>query len=158
MVGAMLESSGVRIRIVTAGTHVLENQPMSIRTRAALESVGLPVPFHRSHQVTEDDLAGADLVLAMAAEHVWYVRRRHPRAAPYTATIRFLEEHLVAGSESLRARVEALGLEHVDPADQGDVADPAGGTDADYFSCAQQLDRIVTSLAPRLAGNNLGAG
>jgi protein-tyrosine phosphatase len=150
MAGAMLEGAGVPARIVTAGTHVIENQPMSIRTRAALEAVGVQVPRHRSRQLSDDHVADAQLVVAMAPEHVRYVRRRHPEAAPRTATIGWLARHLPAGCAPLSARVAAMDLAEVDPAVQGDVSDPAGGTDDDYLRCARHLRSLVDALVTRL--------
>ena len=92
MAGAMLLDAPVRI--VTAGTHVVEGQPMSRRTRAALASVGLTADGHRSHQLTDNDIEQAELILAMAGEHVSYVRRRHPEAAAKTATLKRLVRDL----------------------------------------------------------------
>jgi protein-tyrosine-phosphatase len=150
MAGAMLEAVGVSARIVTAGTHVIENQPMSIRTRAALEAVGVEVPRHRSRQLSDDHVADAQLVVAMAAEHVRYIRRRHPEAAARTATIVWLAEHLPPGPGALSTRVESMHLEKLDPDSQGDVADPAGGSDDDYLQCARQLHGLVDALVTRL--------
>ena len=150
MAGAMLEAAGVPARIVTAGTHVIENQPMSIRTRAALEAVGVEVPRHRSRQLSDDHVARADLVVAMAAEHVRYIRRRHPEAAARTATVVWLANHLSSDPASLPARVEAMHLDTLDPETQGDVADPAGGSDDDYVTCARRLRVLVDALVTRL--------
>lgn len=150
MAGAMLVAARAPVHVVTAGTHVLEHQPMSIRTRAALGAVGIEVPPHRSRQVTEADVAAADLVVAMAAEHVHYVRRRHPVGAARTATIRFLAAHLDAVPGPLAQRVGALGLDQVAPEAQGDVEDPAGGDDEDYVSCARGLAGLVAALVTRL--------
>jgi protein-tyrosine-phosphatase len=150
MAGAMLEASGTAVRVTTAGTHVVEHQPVSIRTRRALEAVGLHASLHRSRQLTDADVRTADLVVAMAGEHVSYVRRRHPEGADRTATLEFLAAHLRAGASPLAARVAALGLAKVDPSEQGDVADPAGGEDHDYVSCARQLKALMAELVPRL--------
>ena len=150
MAGAMLEAADVDVRVVTAGTHVVEHQPMSVRTRAALAEVGIEPPHHRSRQLTDDALAGAALVVAMAAEHVEFVRRRHPAAAARTATIAWLAKHLPPGPVPLADRVEALGLADVDPGAQGDVADPAGGPDDDYVRCARELTGLVDELLARL--------
>lgn len=150
MAGVMLESENSSVRIVTAGTHVVEHQPTSRRTRDALVAVGLDASAHRSRQLTDSDLDAADLVVAMAAEHVWYVRRRHPQAADRTATLSWLARHLPAGPGPLATRVASLALADVDPADQGDVADPAGGDDVAYTACAAHLTRLVAELAPRL--------
>jgi len=46
--------------------------------------------------------------------------------------------------------VAGLGLEELDPAVQGDVADPAGGDEADYVSCARELTVLMGDLAARL--------
>jgi len=150
MAGAMLVASGAPVRVITAGTHVLEHQPMSLRTRAALSAVGIEVPPHRSRQVTEDDVASSDLVVAMAAEHVNFVRRRHAVGSSRTATIKFLAEHLDPASGTLAQRVDALALAHVAPEAQGDVEDPAGGDDEDYVSCAKELTGLVAALVARL--------
>ncbi len=150
MAGVMLESSGLEVRVTTAGTHVIEHQPVSIRTRQALVSVGLQAAAHRSRQITDADVGAADLVVAMASEHVAYVRRRHPTGADRTATLRFLVGHLARGAAPLPERVAALGLADVDPLVQGDVVDPAGGDDQDYLDCAQDLSALITALVPRL--------
>lgn len=148
--GALLDSHGIGAYVTTAGTHVVEHQPMSSRTRRALVSIGLDVPAHSSRQVAESDVDEADLVIVMAAEHVRYMRRRHPAAADRTATLRWLAGHLPSTRESLSRRVEDLGLEGLDPDSQGDVDDPAGGDDADFLKCAQEVQQLVGELVPRL--------
>lgn len=149
MAGAMLRADGVP-GVVTAGTHVIENQPISIRTREALASVGLDASTHRAHQLTEADLDESALVVAMAAEHVLYIRRRHPGASDRTATISWLAANLEDGPESLGGRVRALELSKVDPRLQGDVADPAGGELSDYLACARELRGLVGELSLRI--------
>jgi protein-tyrosine phosphatase len=150
MAGAMLGMHGASVRITTAGTHVVEHQPMSIRTRDALAAVGLDASHHRSRQLTDTDVGSADLVVAMAAEHVRFIRRRHPAGAGHTATIAWLARNLPPGPAPLADRVAGLGLAELDPDEQGDVADPAGGTDEDYAECARQLTVLVAELASRL--------
>ncbi len=149
MAGAMLEAGGIT-SVVTAGTHVIEHQPISIRTRAALAAVGLDASGHRAHQLTDVDIDDADLILAMASEHVRYVRRRHPAGAAKVATVAWLVEHLPPGPVPLADRVAALGLESVDPDEQGDVDDPAGGEEPDYIHCAERLAALMETLIPRL--------
>ena len=145
-----MELRGVDARVTTAGTHVVEHQPMSIRTREALRSIGVDAPLHRSRQVAESDIDSADLVIAMAADHVRWVRRRHPAAAPRTATLNWFAQNLEAGDAPLAGRVGALHLNEVDPDSQGDVPDPAGGDDNEYFTCARQIEELVDALVTRL--------
>jgi len=148
MAGAMLRDGP--LPVVTAGTHVIEGQPMSRRTRAALESVGFSADGHRSHQVTESDIDDAVLVLAMAAEHVSYIRRRHPAAADRTVSIKRLVRDLPPGPGPLADRLAALGLAGVEVGGWEDVEDPAGGDDAAYVSCAEELAGLCARLLPLL--------
>jgi protein-tyrosine-phosphatase len=148
MAGVMLASAPVRI--VTAGTHVVEGQPIGRRTNEALASVGVRSTGHRSHQLTESDVRSADLIVAMAGEHVAYIRRVHPEAAPKTASIKRLCRDLPAGPLPLPERVSALGLEAVDIESWEDVEDPAGGDDEAYRSCAKELADLCAELRPRL--------
>jgi protein-tyrosine phosphatase len=150
MAGALIAAHGVPVRLTTAGTHVVEHQPISRRTRDALTGIGMEATEHRSRQLTEADIASADLVIAMAAEHVLFVRRRHPSAAARTATLSYLADHLPAGPGSLAERVAGLGLADVDPQAQGDIDDPAGGDDAEYSRCAAELAVLTSQLVVRL--------
>ena len=96
MGGAALAAHLPDWHVTTAGTLVVEGQPMSWRTKAALDSVGLAAPSHRSRQATDAELRHAALVIALAPEHVHWVRRTHPEAAPRTATLRRLARDLPA--------------------------------------------------------------
>jgi protein-tyrosine-phosphatase len=142
------------LHIVTAGTHTIDGQPMGLRTRGALSTIpelaGLAFGRHRSRQVLEGDLVRADLVVAMEADHVRFVRRQFPEAADRTATIRRLCEDLPPAPPGLTERVTALKLADAVLADADDVIDPAGGDEAIYAACAAELwllcQRLITLL------------
>lgn len=142
------------LHIVTAGTHTIDGQPMGMRTRTALstlpEMAGATFTDHRSRQVYEADLARAELVVVMEADHVRYVRRLHPEAAPRTATIRRLCDDLPLGPPSLAERVAALDLAEAPLDDADDVIDPAGRDDDVYAACVAELwglcRRLITLL------------
>jgi protein-tyrosine-phosphatase len=150
MAGAMLRQLAPGLRVATSGTHVIEGQPMSWRTRAALDGVGVAVDRHRSSQLTTADLQGVDVVVAMAGEHVAYVRRRHPEAGARTATIKRLCRDLPGVDGELRSRVAALDLSAVELEPWEDVIDPAGGELPDYTACAEELLQLVTTLVAML--------
>ena len=137
-----------------SGEIAVDGQPMSLRTRAALASVGpvadAPVGRHRSHQLDGADLDRADVVVAMEADHVRYVRRRHPEAAGRTATIRRLCAELGAGPAPLAGRLAALGLADVELHADEDVADPAGRDEEVYAACAHQLWALCLELVALL--------
>jgi protein-tyrosine-phosphatase len=152
MAGAALAAHLPDWHVTTAGTLVVEGQPMSWRTKAALDAVGLEVPHHRSRQATAADLRHAALVIALAPEHVHWVRRTHPDAAPRTATLRRLARDLPDDGSSLAERIVALRLADVELGEWEEVVDPGGG-DADVFAaCAAEVVDLVSALAPRLVG------
>ncbi len=152
MAGAALSAHLPDWHVSTAGTLVVEGQPMSRRTKLALERVGLEVPTHRSRQAGAADLGRAALVVALAPEHVGWVRRTHPEAASRTATLRRLVRDLPGGPQPLPTRVEALGLEAVELGDWEEVVDPGGGDEDTFAACALEVVELVAELAPRLAG------
>ena len=149
MAGALL-ADDPNIVVATRGTHVVEGLPMSMRTRSALVALGVNDHSHRSRQLSSDDLRDADLIVAMAREHVQFVRRVHPQAAARTATLKRLARDLPAGSDSLAERVAALRLDTVDLEQWEDVDDPAGGDEAVFHECADEIRLLLDQLAPAL--------
>jgi protein-tyrosine-phosphatase len=148
--GAALAARLPRVPVETAGTLVIDGLVPSLRTRAALAAVGLDAPGHRSRQARRADIAAAELIVGLAPEHVAWVRREHPTAAPRTATLQRLCRDLVAGPPSLSQRIAALGLETVDLAPWEEVADPGGGETDAFVRCAHQVVALVARLARSL--------
>ncbi len=135
---AALSARRPDLRIGSAGTLAVDGQPMSWRTRAALEEIGLAAPPHRSRQCATSDVEGAALIVGMAPEHVAWVRREHPHAAERTATLR----RLCAGSPTRLAAVELEPWE--------EIADPGGGEVEAFLACAREISVLVGQLAARL--------
>jgi protein-tyrosine phosphatase len=159
MGGAMLESRAPELRVTTAGTHVIEGMPMSWRTRDSITELGIETALHRSHQLTDADVAQADLVICLAAEHVAYMRRTHPEAAGKTATLKRLARDLPATTgSSFAARVASLGLEAVSPEHWEDVDDPAGGDLPVFQACAREILGLVDQLLPALSPSSIPTG
>lgn len=150
MAGAALAAHLPDWHVTTAGTLVVEGQPMSWRTKAALDGVGLAAPQHRSRQATSGDLGHAALVVALAPEHVQWVRRTNPEAAARTATLRRLVRDLAADDRPLAERVAELGLADVELADWEEVIDPGGGDAEVFAACAREVVDLIGQLATRL--------
>jgi protein-tyrosine-phosphatase len=137
-----------RLTVSGSGTHALPGHPMSVRTRTALHGLGLADPTHRSAQFDETDVKRASLIVAMAPEHVQWVRRVHPDAADRTVTLKRIVRRLspADAGQSLRERVAALGLADVEIEDWEEVVDPAGGEQPEFDACASELDALVDQL------------
>lgn len=147
MAGTALGRRRPDLRVETAGTLTTDGLPISWRTRAALDDVGLPWPNHRSRQAGRGHLEPADLIVALAPEHVSWVRREHPGLASRTGTLIRLAEQLSPGCQPLRDRVEWLGLAQVDLDSREEVVDPGGGEVEDFVVCARQIVALVDRLA-----------
>jgi protein-tyrosine-phosphatase len=150
MAGAILADHVPALVVETRGTHVVEGMPMSWRTRDAIVGVGARADGHRSRQLGAADLTDADLVLAMAREHVEYVRRRHPEAAGRTGTLKRLARDLPGATGSLAERVASLHLDEVALEPWEDVDDPAGGEPEVFHRCALEIHELLATLRPVL--------
>jgi len=149
MGGAIARTRHPDLEVVTAGTHVVEGMPMSWRTRDALAGIGYQSDGHRSTQLRARDVGDAELIIAMAGEHVAYVRRVHPEAAERTATLKRLARDLATDESPLAERLAALALASSELEAWEDVVDPAGGELEDFEACAREIDDLLAQVLPR---------
>ena len=155
LLGAAADEGALAIEVRTAGTHASDGQPASARTRTALEAVlghAVALGAHRSHQLDDEDVAWADLIVAMEASQVRFVRRAHPDGASRTATLAALAAGLPRDGRPLSQRVAAMDLAARDDSTADDVADPAGGDEAVYVATMRELVELCGLLMVRLAG------
>lgn len=164
MAAAMLRALAPDLEVVSAGTHVVEGQPMGVRTRTALAGCGLADPGHRSRQFSAGE-AGADLIAVMEPAHLSWIRSRFPAAAAVAGSLRRLARDLPrpdllypdlprsdpARPSTLAERVAALDLAGVCPEPWEEVADPGTGEQPDFDRCAQDLHHLVAQLRDRLS-------
>jgi protein-tyrosine phosphatase len=101
------------VQVASAGTHALIDKPMTRDAAKLAASLGVPAAdskAHRARWLTEQHLAGLDLVLAMAREHRSYAVSLAPARLRSTFTVREFER-LAAGvtDAEIRAAAEAAG-------------------------------------------------
>jgi protein-tyrosine-phosphatase len=147
MAGAALAARLPDVVVETAGTLTVDGQPMSWRTRTALEAVGLALPSHRSRQVSIRDLDAATLVVGLAPEHVHWVRRNHEQVAARTATLKRLCRDLPLDDRGLAERVAGLDLAGVELEPWEEVVDPGGGEVEVFVACAREVYELIDRLA-----------
>ncbi|MFZ9398099.1 MAG: hypothetical protein ACO28Q_05920 [Ilumatobacteraceae bacterium] len=149
MAGAALAAREPALHIVTAGTFSVDGQPISWRTREALQRVDLSARHHRSQQITPEHVDAADLVLAMAPEHVEWIRREHPHAAHRTATLKRLVRDL-STEGPIAERLNALALHTVVLEPWEEIVDPGGGEVDDFIACAHEVVTLIDRIVDRL--------
>lgn len=152
---------GLDVQIASAGTLDGE-RPVDPMAVAVMADRGIDVANHRSHRVAPIDIEAADLVLAMAQEHVLDITATQPRALQKTYTIK---EFVRRGSDA-GPRPETLALSEYlvklddderrrellrrDPTD--DVDDPLGLGRRAFLRTAEELDGLVWATLDLLAG------
>lgn len=150
MAGVALRQLRPDLTVETAGTLSVDGMPISWRTRAALDDVGLPWPKHASRQASYLHLRQSSLVVALAPEHVEWVRREHPEVAHRTSTLIRLTKELGPALLPLTARLDAMRLDQVDLEPWEEVVDPGGGEVDAFIACAREIVVLIDRFAELL--------
>ena len=137
--------------VASAGTLVIPDQPMSVRTRNALARHGLEDPYHRSRQVSVSDVDASSVLLLMEPSHIHWMRRRLPEALPIAASMRRAVRDLpVVAGASLADRVAALDLSGHEFEPWEEVIDPGAGEQDVFDACIDELAELIDALTPTL--------
>ncbi len=156
---------GLDAQIASVGTWESGVAPDDHAIRA-MKSRGIDITGYRSHSVQVVDIEAADLILAMAAEHVVDVVGRVPAAFDYTFTLKeFVERAERAGPKDPALDLEAYlhslneGRSRQDMLrwdDARDIADPLGQGKRAFEKTAVELERLITVAVDLLAGFSPG--
>ena len=149
MARALFASKTSKFQTTSAGTFVLEGQPMSIRTRKALAAHGLSEPDHLSCQFGQLHLQ-TDLVVAMEPSHIFWIRRHFPEMASRTGTLPRLIQCLPKEGD-LKTRIATMKLGEVEIEDWEEVVDPAAGDQEIFDRCAEELESLVSQLVVKIS-------
>lgn len=145
----------VPARIRSAGLLEQDGPPPPGALKAASQ-LGLDMSEHRSRRIDRQLISDADLVVGMAREHVREVVVAVPAAWPKTFTFKELVRRgsaagLRLGNETLQqwlARVHEgrVMQDMLGDSPDDDVADPMGGSAAQYNAAAAQIVELADHL------------
>ncbi len=148
MLTTLAEANGAPWSIRTAGTHVIEGSAMSSRTRDALvklDDLGVHhFSGHRSRQLTNEDVAWSDAILASEAANVEYVRASYPEGASKAV---ILQQFVREAPLDLSFEEQVRYVASLEPLAFFDLEDPAGKDQAAYDACAQNLWEMAQVFA-----------
>lgn len=120
----LLAEKGITgIEVSSAGIGAMPGMTATPHAIEVARHWGIDISGHRARQVNQEIISEADLILAMASEHVQAIIRRIPNAARKTFLIRGFPEAY-------------------SPSQEG-VADPVGGTLDEYHETYLELDEIL---------------
>jgi protein-tyrosine phosphatase len=150
-----LAERGIDARIGSAGRSA-EGRPATPSAVEVMADEGLDLGGHRSRRTSPELVAAADLVVAMAREHVRDVVLLAPDALPRTFTLKELvrrgaEVGARADGETLPAWLARLDAgrrptDHLGSSPHDDVADPIGQRASVYERTAAELGTLVEAL------------
>lgn len=143
----------------TAGWHGSAAMPESVE---AARERGVDISTHVARRLAVEHAEGADLVVAMAAEHRDAIAALRPELADRTFTLKELVRLVESlppadpGSDDIVSRIAAAAARRRDgfrgnPLDD-DVVDPLGMPLDNYRAVAWELDEWTERLAEGLAG------
>jgi protein-tyrosine phosphatase len=164
MVRHRLVTLGIDASVASAGL-VSDGQPATDTAVDTMAARGLDITAHRSRRISSGLLAGPDLIVGMAREHVREAVVLRPELYTRTFTLKELvrrgselgprapdrpvDEWLRAAHQG-RTPVQLMGSSDLD-----DVADPVGRGAAVYEATARELvvlvDRLVDLLWQQVA-------
>lgn len=168
------------VEVSSAGTSAVDGNTATVPSVQALDLWGVDLEGHRASVLTPGRLRGADLVLAMAREHLLSVERLEPVSLWKTTTLKYLasqEEEIVSrlGEETVRREADLknrleMVLRTLRSGSRGegyladmqsrasDIIDPIGNTLQVYIGVAEELDKALRSAARILFGRPAGEG
>ncbi len=148
---AAANDGGPDVTVTSAGTHSIPNLPMSVRTKGALDAVGVEDLAHRSSQLDAEIGDPAALILVFEPMHIIWIRRNLPELAARTGSLPRIARDLAAGPlATLPQRLAALELGTVDFEPWEEIVDPAGGDLPDFVEAAEQIAGLLRNLIPKL--------
>jgi len=113
-------------RVHSAGVWGLESQPPSLHARAMMAERGIDISDHRSHDLTPEDVEGADLILTMERGQAEAISLEFP---PHAHKVHLLSE--------------MIGRHY-------DIRDPYGSPLYEYRQCAAEIERLIEQGYPRI--------
>ena len=125
------------VAIKSAGTLGIDGMPASHYSVQIVKEMGGDISRHRSQSLTAELVEEADLILAMAKEHVDYVHENHPQ---YRENVFLLKRFALAGNEAANQG---------DPEDD-EIFDPIGSDKETYRTCARMIDEELERIMPTL--------
>jgi protein-tyrosine-phosphatase len=146
--------------ISSAGTIAMEGTPATRVAVAAARDRGVDISRHAARRLTDPKIAGAAVLLCMAAEHREEIEERVPDARDRTFTLKELTRLLehdatpadIEGRVAAAARGRDQGvLTEMDRFDE-DVVDPLGMPIEAYREIAFELEDWTERLVAGFAG------
>jgi protein-tyrosine phosphatase len=143
---AQSEALGLPVVVHSAGTQSMVGHDMTPEAAHLAQHYGADPVDHHSKQLTEQQIAGADLILTATREHRSKVVSLHPRAARYTYTLNQFARLLPAAVQSL-ADPDNAPASSVEPNTPVEPSTPVELVETPQPDLATQLRNLVAEVS-----------
>lgn len=162
--------------IHSAGTSAIEGTPATSSAVQAMDLWGIDLEPHRAAELTPGMLLKADIVLAMAREHLLTIGRLEPQALKWSTTLKHLASRSSAitarlGKETVRDEIEARSrikkvFEVLGESAAGenfmadiqkrgsDIIDPIGSSLRVYLGVAEDIESSIDDILVAVFGQS----
>jgi protein-tyrosine phosphatase len=150
------------VTVTSAGTMSARGGPPDSLVAEA-QAFGLDLQSHQPRRVEASDIAGADVVIGMARQHLREAVVLDPPSFPKSFSLREFTRRAASArprssGQSLKEWLSGLhvGRRHIDligDALEDDIADPMGGSSSDYRAMLEIVDSLTSSLYTSLWGS-----
>lgn len=113
---------------------------------AATTAAARAIATHRAHRISDEELRGSDLLLAMTSNHLRELARRAERLGVDPDRIRMFRSYDPAALAERQVIADGSRARY-----SLDVPDPWYGTQADFEDTLEVVERVVGALEPALA-------
>lgn len=124
---------------------VLADHGYGVGSSPADRASAAAIATHHAHRLSDRELAGADLLLAMTCSHHREMTRRAERLGLDTSRIRMFRELDPQALAQRREPAEGVGARYA-----LDVPDPWYGTVEDFVETLEVVERVSDALTPAL--------
>lgn len=166
----MAKREGMTVEVRSAGVSAADGAPVSRHSADILRTKGASEGVQASRYLRRDEISWADLILTMTMSHKRAVIERHPEAVdkiftlkefalddPETIAAIEAHESLASDIQMKLALGQAVSLEEKEKlrrmsrsAPDFDIADPYGGSRADYEDAAREIEQALVRLLRKL--------
>jgi protein-tyrosine-phosphatase len=144
----MLEENKLdNFEVGSAGTSSLDGAFPSLFAIEVAKAQNVDLTQHRSHQLNQQILRKADLILAMSNEHLEQIRNMNEKALKKTYLLKTFPPHHPGNPPG--KDLSMTENENKSP-DLSYIKDPIGGSMADYNQCFLEIEKEIRRIFPEL--------
>lgn len=152
----MLEENELaNLEVGSAGTSSWDGAPASLFAIEVTKTQNVDLTQHRAHQLNQQILRKADLILVMSNEHLEHIRNMNEKALEKTYLLKtFPQRHPASPPKISACHPSGKNLSMTENENKSPevayIKDPIGGSMEDYNRCFLEIEKEIRRIFPEL--------